>query len=371
MSTNKTHLPDTLLLTIIVTLIVVGLFAFLSASFGLLTRNGAGWQSVIFSQLGFGLAGGLIMGLLAYSIPLQYIRRYALYIFILAILVCLLVFVPGIGMKAGGASRWIVLWGISFQPSEFLKLALVIFISTWAIAAGEEIKSIRYGLLPFIGIISVICIIMLAQPDTGTLLVMFMTSLSLFMIAGGKIKHVIALLGIAILLLGVLALARPYVRERIRTFIDPSHDPLGSSYQVRQSLIAIGSGGATGRGFGKSLQKFQYLPEPIGDSIYSVLSEEFGFLGSSVILLLFLSLFLRGLHVSARAPTRFHRLLGSGIAIMITAQVFLNIGAMVGIIPITGITLPLISHGGTALMFTLASLGLLLQISRYKIVNKV
>ncbi|MEK7535404.1 MAG: putative peptidoglycan glycosyltransferase FtsW [Patescibacteria group bacterium] len=373
MSEIRARFPDKVLLGIIALLIISGLFIFISASFGLLTREGASWKSVLFSQFVFGLCGGLALGLLAYIVPIIKIRKYSFYILIIAIILCTLVFVPGLGLNTGGAARWILIAGISFQPSELLKIALIIFISAWAAGEGNSIKTFKYGLLPFTGIMALVGLLMLAEPDTGTYLIMFASSLSIFISAGGRIRHIAYLIGVAVLLVGILALVRPYVRERISTYLNPGDDPLGSSYQVRQSLLAIGSGKVTGRGFGQSVQKFQYLPEPTGDSIFAVLGEEFGFMGTIFILLLFISLALRGFKIASRTPNKMSRLLVVGIVTMITSQAFFHIGAMLGMLPLTGVPLPLVSHGGTAYVFTLASLGLLLQISSFKpntILNK-
>src|SRR3989344_44964 len=366
MNIPRSSLPDTMLLVLVGILVVAGIFVFMSASFGLLLREGREWGSVLFSQFVLGLGGGLVLGFVAYKIPLVLLRKFSVHLFILASIMCLLVFVPGVGFSAGGAARWIHLGGVSIQPSEFLKLALGILLAAWAAARGEEIRSVRYGLLPFLAITTIAGGLLIAEPDTGTFVVLFATACSIFLVAGGRIKHLFYLGLGALVLIGGLALARPYVRARIATFLDPSSDPLGSSYQIRQSLLAIGSGQTTGRGFGQSIQKFQYLPEPIGDSIFAVVGEEFGFMGTFTFVLLFLFLCLRGMIVSLRAPTKFHRLLGVGIVILIVIQAYLHIGAMVGILPLTGVPLPLISHGGTALMFALISLALLLQISRYR-----
>ncbi|HEY4483204.1 MAG TPA: putative peptidoglycan glycosyltransferase FtsW [Candidatus Paceibacterota bacterium] len=358
-------MPDTVFLSIVALLICSGVFIFMSASFGLLARAGAGWGNVLFSQFALGLGGGLVAALVAYFIPLRLLRRYAFYIFILALIATLFVFIPGLGLKAGGAARWVIVAGISFQPSEMLKIALVLFLATWFASLGKDVQSVRYGLLPFIGILAITGAVIVAQPDNGTFMVMFATAIAMFLAAGGKLLHLGYMVLGAIALIGVLALTRPYVMDRIETFINPSADPLGGSYQIRQSLLAIGSGQATGKGFGQSIQKFQYLPEPIGDSIFAVLGEEFGFLGTLFVLCLFIALGLRGLRIATRAPDRFSRLLITGLVIMIMAQAFLNMGAMIGLVPLTGIPLPFISHGGTALMFMLVAAALVLSASRY------
>lgn len=365
--TRKGGLPDNIFIIITAILLGTGIFVFMSASFGLLARDGAEWGDVLFSQFALGLGGGLLAGLVTYSLPSRWLRRSAFYLFLAAILACLLVFVDGIGFSAGGAARWIHVAGFSIQPSEFLKIAMILFLSTWLSTIGSDVKSLRFGLVPFLGIIALVGILIIAEPDTGTFMVMLVTACSMFLIAGGKILHIVSIIVGAILLVGVLATVRPYVRERIVTYINPASDPQGSGYQIRQSLIAIGSGGLTGRGFGQSVQKYQYLPEPIGDSIFAVLAEEFGLIGSLTVIILFGALGLRGLSIATRVHDPFNRLAVSGLVIMIVAQAFLNIGALTGLAPLTGIPLPFVSHGGTSLMFMLVAVAIILSFSRYQV----
>lgn len=361
---DKSKTPDKLLTFIILALLAVGFFIFMSASFGLLTRDGAPWSRVLFSQLVLGLGGGLVAGIVAYYVPLNWLRRYSLYLFMLAVILSLLVFVPGIGFGAGGAWRWISIMGISFQPSELLKLALIIVLASWYANAKNDVSSIKYGLAPLLIGVGIAGVILMNQPDTGTFMVMFFSSLAIFVVAGGRFKHLAFLAIGGLLLISVLALTRPYIRARITTFIDPSADPLGSSYQLHQSLLAIGSGRLTGRGFGQSVQKYQYLPEAMGDSVFAVLGEEFGLMGTLFILILFISFCTRGLVIAKSAITSFNRLLATGLVIMITSQAMMHIAAMIGLMPLTGITLPFISHGGTSLLISIMSMGILLQISK-------
>jgi cell division protein FtsW len=204
------------------------------------------------------------------------------------------------------------------------------------------------------------------EPNISTLLVIGFTAVSLFFIAGGRFKQiaVAALMGIGLLF--AIIQIQPYLKERVEVFLNPTYDPQGAGYQIRQSLIAFGSGGLFGKGFGMSIQKFSYLPEPTGDSIFAIIGEEFGFLGASGLIILFLFFLYRGLFIASRAPDNFGRLLGSGIAIMIVIQSFMNMAAMVGIFPLTGLPLLFISQGGSALALTLAEVGVLLNISKYR-----
>ncbi len=357
---------DRILLGIISLLVIGGFFIFTSASLGLLARDGARFTSVATSQILFGIIGGSIALFVASQIYYRNWRQYAFYIFLASIALTLLVFVPGIGFSHGGAQRWILIGGFSFQPAEFLKVAFIIYMATWLSGMQKYIADTLRGTLPFAGIVGGVGIVMLLQPDTDTFLIMATAATAMFIIAGGRWRDV-ALMGVAALgLVLLLAFTRPYIMDRITSFMNPDLDPLGSSYQVQQSLIAVGSGGLTGRGFGQSIQKFEYLPEPIGDSIFAVYAEEFGFLGS-VMLILILSFFtFRGYKIASHAKDQFGMLLVVGIMTLIVIQAFLNIASMVALFPMSGLPLPFISHGGTALLATLGAVGIVLNVSKYQ-----
>jgi cell division protein FtsW len=273
-------------------------------------------------------------------------------------------------MTHAGATRWLDLGITTVQPSEFLKIGFVIYLATWLSGIHSNIKTIKYGLLPFVGIVGVIGAIMLLQPDTDTFLIMGFAGMAMYLVAGARWRDIFIIVISGILMLVLIASVRPYVKDRLTTFLDPSADPLGSGYQIQQSLIAVGSGGLTGRGFGQSIQKFEYLPEPIGDSIFAVYAEEFGFIGSSLLLAILITLTLRGYKLATQAKDIFGTLLIVGFMTLIIAQAFLNIGAMVGVAPLSGLPLPFISHGGTALMSTLAALGIVLNVSKYRTFKK-
>lgn len=363
---NHTKRVDTILLVIVLALVFGGIFIFSSASLGLLAREGARFQSVAFSQIVFGIGGGLFAMFCTSQIHYRFWRKYAFYIFLFAIILNLLVFMPGIGFEHGGAHRWLSIAGFSFQPSEVLKIGFIIYLATWLSGMHKHTKDLLRGTMPFVGIVGVIGVLMLMQPDTDTFLIMAATGAAMFVTAGGRWRDILVMGVAAVLLVAILAMMRPYVRERIMSFVDPGSDPQGSSYQVQQSLIAVGSGGITGRGFGQSIQKFEYLPEPIGDSIFAVYAEEFGFIGSTILLLLLIGFTFRGYRIASHATDQFGMLMVVGIVSIIIMQALLHIAAMVGVAPMLGLPLPLISHGGTALLITLASIGIVLNISRYQ-----
>lgn len=363
---NKPQAMDTILLVIIGVLVVGGFLIFSSASLGLLARSGASFGSVAFSQFFFGIIGGGIALLLTSNVYYRHWRRFAFYIYITSLVFTCLVFVPGIGMSHGGATRWIDLGITTIQPSEFLKIGFVIYLATWFSGVHGSITSWKHGFLPFIGITALTGFIMLLQPDTDTFLIMATAGMAMYLVAGAKWKHIGIIVLTGVLMLAALATFRPYVMDRLTTFLDPDADPLGSGYQIQQSLIAVGSGGFTGRGFGQSIQKFEYLPEPIGDSIFAVYAEEFGFVGAVTLIFALVSLTMRGYKIANQANDIFGTLLVTGFITLIVTQAFLNIAAMLGVAPLSGLPLPLISHGGTSLMATLAALGIVLNVSKYR-----
>ena len=363
---NKMKKVDKIFLIIVGLLVAAGLLIFLSAAMGLLVReSGASFGSVALKQIFFGLLPGLLLLWGASKIPLIYLRRYALYIFIFSLVITALVFIPGIGVAYKGAHRWILILGQSFQPSELLKIGFVIYFAAWLSGFRVRAAEFKYGLLPLVILLTIIGVLILNQPDTDTFLVFFATGFVMYLAGGGKWRQAILLFFAAVLLVAVLAFSNNYVMKRFQTFFNPNADPTGASYQIHQSLIAIGSGGLTGRGFGQSIRKFSYLPEPMGDSIFAVVGEEFGFVGGALLVLLFTAFAWRGLWIANRAPDTFTSLMVVGIVVMIVSQSFINMAAMLNIIPLSGTALLFISKGGTTLLFALAEVGMILGVSRH------
>lgn len=357
---------DTILLLLIGVLVIGGFLIFSSASLGLLAREGARFSSVAFNQIVFGIIGGLSAMFVISQIHYKTWSKYAFYIFLFTLLLTAAVFIPGIGFEHAGAKRWIVIGGFSFQPAEMLKIGFIIYMATWLSGVQKQLNKEILPTAVFCGVVGIVGIIMLLQPDTDTFLIMAMASVAMYLTAGGRWRYVFSMATLAIVLVLILALMRPYIKDRIMTFLDPNTDPLGSSYQVQQSLIAVGSGGITGRGFGQSIQKFEYLPEPIGDSVFAVYAEEFGLIGGVTLIALFSFFIFRGYRIASHAKDMFGTLLVVGFITIIGTQAFLNIAAMLGLMPMLGLPLPFISHGGTALLATLAALGIVLNVSRYQ-----
>lgn len=355
---------DKVLFFTILLLLVSGLVIFGSAALGVLAVNEIKFYAVIKTQLIYALIGGGVALYLGVTIPFMWYKKYAYVFFTLALFTTMLVFVPFLSGYHGGAHRWIKIGTFSLQPSEILKFTFVVVVALWCTQYRNVFKDWKYGLLPYILSAGVVSAILLAQPDFGTYLVIMTASLVTYFVGGARKRHIqiLAMIGIAGFV--VLILARPYMLERVKTFFNNTHDPRGSSWQLNQSLIALGGGGLTGRGLGQSVQKFNYLPEPIGDSIFAVFGEEVGFLGVLYIIILYGIVGSRGYRIFKETTDQFGRLLAIGIVSIILAQATLNIGSILGLLPLTGVPLPLISHGGTALMVTLFELGVLLNISK-------
>lgn len=360
------HTFDRTFLILTITLISVGFLIFSSASLGLLAREGARFSSVALNQILYGIVGGGIALFLTSTIHYRWWRQYAFYIYVASLILTLCVFVQGIGFEHGGAKRWISVGSITFQPAELLKICFIIYMATWISGMKQHIANLTKGTIPFVLLVGGVGIPLLLQPDTDTYLIMAASAVAMFITAGGRVRDVLVMGFSGVLLIAILAFTRPYIMDRIQTFINPTLDPQGSGYQIKQSLIAVGSGGFLGRGFGQSIQKFEYLPEPIGDSIFAVYAEEFGFIGSIFLVLLFTAFGLRGFKIATHAPDLFGMLLVVGIVTLILLQAILNIAAMLAVAPLSGLPLPFISHGGTALLMTLGSVGIILNISKYQ-----
>ncbi|MBU0998712.1 putative lipid II flippase FtsW [Patescibacteria group bacterium] len=356
--------PDRFFLIIVFLLLALGVAMFISASLGILAKNEKTFYSVLFSQLVLGFGFGFLGMYFCFKINYKFWRKFSFFFFLGSILLTAAVFIPTLGWSHGGAERWIQLGPISFQPVEFLKFAFVIYFAAWLSWAKSRIKDFKFGVLPFLIMIAVIALILLKQPDTKSLILIIVTGISMLFVSSVPVKYILGTILGAGLLFGTLVYFTPYLQERVKTFINPAQDAQGSSYQIQQSLIAIGSGGVFGRGFGQSIQKFGYLPEPQGDSIFAVLGEELGFIGATLTIFLYLLFMLRGFRIANRSPDSFSGLLVYGIVILITVQSFMHIASVIGVFPLTGVPLVFMSQGGTSLMVYMAAVGIVLNVSK-------
>jgi cell division protein FtsW len=363
----KKNSLDKIFFGIVIALVVIGLITFTSASLGILAKNETKFYGVIFSQYVFGFVGGLIALIVGLKIPYKFFRHYSLILFISSIILTALVLVPGIGQAHGGARRWVNIFGYTFQPVEFLKIGFIIYFAAWLSWAKGKVKDPMFSILPLLVSLGIIAGVLLKQPDTKSIILITITALVMLFVSGTPVKYILGFFGIAIVLFMILVSFQPYLRERVNTFLNPSQNSQGSSYQLQQSLIAVGSGGVFGRGLGQSIQKFNYLPEPQGDSIFAVIGEELGFLGCLILIILYVAFALRGYRIAIRnAPDSFSKLLVIGFITIITAQSFMNIASIIGVFPLTGVPLVFISQGGTALLLSLGMMGIILNISRFQ-----
>ena len=308
----------------------------------------------------------IFLCLLFSKLPTSFWKKHANKFLFGTLIMLILVLIPGIGTVRNGSRSWFGFGGFGIQPSEFSKLALIIFVSKYLSNNKKELRDIKKGVMPILMIIGLFFLLILLEPDFGTGMVIVLTLVSLIFVSGVKISFFvkIGLLG----LMGIVALiiVAPYRMARIVSFLNPWTDPLGSGFQIIQSLYAIGPGGLLGQGFLKSHQKHFYLPEPQTDFIFAIISEEFGFLGVFIVSALFLTIIYRGMKISLNAKDLFSKYLSFGITFSLAFQALLNLMLVVSLIPITGVTLPFLSYGGSSLLITLCSMGILLNISRFQ-----
>lgn len=309
---------------------------------------------------------GIALMVIVSKIDYKKYFKYSNKILLICIVLLILVLIPGVGTVRNGSRSWFGIGSFGIQPSEFAKLGLIIFTSKYLSNNPNSMKDFKKGVLPILLItLSIFAIIML-QPDFGTGTILVMTIIGLLFIAGLDIKIFLKFGAVGVVGVVGLILIAPYRLKRILSFLDPWSDPLGSGFQIIQSLYSIGPGGLFGLGFGNSIQKHFYLPEPQTDFIFSIISEEFGFLGIVILSALFITIFYNCLKISMKCDDLFGKYLSFGITFGLIFQAVLNLSVVVGLIPVTGVTLPFLSYGGSSLLITMTSIGLILNISRYQ-----
>ncbi|MBI1919314.1 putative lipid II flippase FtsW [Candidatus Microgenomates bacterium] len=306
------------------------------------------------------VAVGFIFLVFFANLDYHLLIKLAIPLLILTIVFLVSVFIPGLGIKASGASRWLDFKFFVLQPTEFAKLSLTIYLAAWF--ANKE----KGRFWAFLLLLMVVVGLVIAQPDMGTGIILASTSIALYFLSGASILHFLLILPIFALTAFAFIKIAPYRMARVLTFFDPLRDPQGTSYHIQQILIALGSGGLVGLGLGQSKQKFEYLPEAMTDSIFAIIGEEIGFIGTLFLLLLFILLFARCFKVAREARDNFGRLLAGGIVSFLAIQTVINIGAQVALLPLTGVPLPFISYGGSSLIISLSAIGIILNISKVK-----
>ena len=357
--------PDTMLFAAVAALVGIGLVMIFSASSA--TAYAEHHDVAFYAKRQFmWLVVGLGFAYGAYRMEYQKLRRAAPYLLAASALALLAVLVPHVGIGVNGARRWLGVSSLSLQPSEFAKLALVIYLSAMLASRGERITSLVKGLVPLCVPVFFCALLVLKEPDMGTASLYVMVAFAMFFAAGARIPHLLAIFLSTVPIAVVSIVASPYKRARIFAFLDPWKDPQNTGFHIVQSLLALGSGGMFGVGLGASLAKFFYLPEQYTDFIFSVLGEELGLVGAIVVVVLFVVLAYRAVRIAMTAPDRFGFFLAVGCAALIVIQAFINIGVVSSSWPVTGVPLPFISFGGSSLIVNLVAVALILNVGRHR-----
>ena len=307
---------------------------------------------------------GVLLALYTYSMDITKLRSHSKRILMALLVMMVLVLIPHVGHSTGGARRWFKVLGFSFQPSEFLKLALIVYLADFLDRKKESLADLKHTVLPALMVLGLCSGLVFLQPDLGTAVTLALVALLMFFAAGFRVGHLLTIILAALPALGYAMLAKPYRRKRILAFFHPWDDPRGVGFQIIQSFLALGSGGFFGVGLGRSQQKLFFLPESHTDFIFSITGEELGFLGTSSIVLLFTVFIFAGMVLVFRSRNYFYQLVGLGLVGLIGFEAVINIGVSIGALPTKGLSLPFISYGGTALMANMMAVGLLLNISR-------
>ena len=346
-----------------VLLVLLGLALMANSSIPISQSNFGESYYYLRHQLIFGIGLGIIALIIGSRIKFSWLKKIALPAIIAAAVLLALVFAPSVGYSAGGAKRWLNILGASFQPSELAKLALIIYLAYWLESKKEKIKNPML-ILPILFWAGLIGGLILLEPDYGTFLIIGLIAWGMYFASGAKYKIILTVALIGLVALTALIIIEPYRRDRVISFLNPQKDIIGKSYQHNQALIAIGSGGILGRGLGKGIQKYSYLPETIGDSVFAITAEELGLAGAAGVLLLYLIWILSGLKIASKSNSLFAQYLAMGIVIWIGGQTFINVLGILGLMPFTGIPVPFLSYGGTAMVVELAAVGLVLNVAK-------
>lgn len=353
---------DVMILILVALLLFMGIVMVYSSSAFFALDKYRSTYYFLKKQLFWILVGSLML-ILFRNIKYEVLQKYSKFLFAAAIVLMFFVFIPHIGKASSGAKRWIYLFGFSFEPSELLKLAFIIYMADAISRKQEQMKSFAKGLLPFLIIIGVVSVILYLQPDLGAILLMFSLGMIMLFVGGVRLRHVLMSILISSPLIYVAIIKASYRAKRILAFLDPWKDPQGVSFQIVQSFIAFGSGGLFGKGLGKSTQKLFYLPEAHTDFIFAIVGEELGLIGASVILALFAFLIWKGIGLSLEIEDNFGKLLVVGVISYIGLQAFINMSVVTGLLPTKGMTLPFISYGGSSLVINMIAIGILLNCS--------
>lgn len=363
---RSSRTPDYFLLALVFILVIAGLVILASASseLGKIRFNDSYYY--LKHQLMYGLSLGVVGFIAAFFVNYQWYKKVAALFLGLNVILLVLVFSP-IGVSSGGASRWIALGPVLFQPAELLKLSFIVYIAAWlANRSKSNMRDFFSGVLPFFSLCGVVAVLLLMQPATSTVVILLASCIGMYFVSGAQMRHIAGFGVVGLVGLAILIWATPYRMQRIVSYFKPDADAQGSSYQINQALITIGSGSLWGVGYGQSTSKVNYLPAPLDDSIFAIAAQELGFVGASAIVIFFAMLVWRLLWLAKHTRDRFGHLILIGFACLIALQSLVNMGSISGVLPLTGIPLPFVSYGGTALAVFMTMMGIAANISRTK-----
>lgn len=353
---------DRLLFGLLIGLSLFGLIVLLSASGAVSFQYYSDPLYFVRRQIFLGLLPGGLVFLLISRMDYRKLKPYAFPLLVLSVVLLLLVFIPGLGSRVGGSQSWIKIAGFTLQPSEFVKFTFLLYSASWLSTKGVEDK--LKASMPYFAAIGTIMFLLVIQPDTGTMSIIVMTAMLMYFAAGAPLLWFVGAGLIGSALVGILIAIAPYRAARFMTFLHPELDPLGIGYHINQAFLAIGSGGLFGLGFGQSRQKYLYLPEVQGDSVFAIMAEELGFIMTLIFLAAMALLVWKCFQVARKASDTFGAFIAIGVGTWIAVQTFANVASMTGLMPITGVTLPFVSYGNSAMVSLFAGLGLISSVSR-------
>jgi len=358
--------PDYFLLAVIFLLVVFGLAMLASASSDIGKTLFNDTYYYLKHQIFYGLSLGILGFLVAYFVPFYHWKKYAFIFLLIGIFTLVAVFTP-LGTYMGGSSRWLKLGPLSFQPAELMKLVFIMYLAAWlSNTKFKRSTDFQSGLVPFILVAALVGALLILQPATSTVAILLGAGLTVYFVSGAPYKYIIGTILLGVAVVALVVYVTPYRRARILGYLDPGADTQGQNYQVNQALIAIGSGGLAGVGYGQSATKASYLPDPIDDSIFAITGEELGFVGASILATLFAIVCLRMFWLAKRMGDQFGRLLLVGFGMVVALQAFVNMASISGLIPLTGVPLPFVSYGGTALAIFLTMMGISVNVTKYR-----
>lgn len=362
---SHSHEPNYSIIVLTGILVVFGLLMLMSASSVFSYKKFGGSYYMFWHQIISGFLPGLVVFYICSRMDFRVWKKFSVQLLLGTIILLVLVFIPGIGSNYGTAHSWINIFGFSIQPSEIVKLTFLLYLASWLDSKGHDVKDIHMGFMPFVMILGFIMALVALQPDIGTLGIIVLISFGCFFVGEAKLKHVLSILGVLIGLAILAIKLAPYRLSRFLVFLHPSTDSQGIGYHLNQALIAVGSGGFFGLGLGMSRQKYGYLPEVSGDSVFGIMAEELGFFFCAIYIFLIFLLVSQGIKIAKNSEDMYGRVLASGIVMWIGFQSFINIASIIGLMPMTGVPLPFVSYGGTAMIMNLAAMGILVNMSKH------